>query len=87
MHEHIEKKFAAAGYPVLPRIVYWNLRASRSQPIREQNRKNVVLLSGFSAGLLRSFLKGKLEEFSPIKQLEQVLSAPLYNQLVLPKID
>lgn len=86
MHEHIEKRFAAAGYPVLPRIVYWNLRASRSQPIKEQDKKNVVLLAGFSAGLLRSFLKGQLEEFNPIEQLRQVLSGPLYDQLVVPNI-
>ena len=86
MHEHIEKKFAAAGYPALPRIVYWNLRASMSQPIKEQDKQNVVLLAGFSAGLLRSFLKGKLEEFSPVKLLQQVLAGPLYDQLVVPEI-
>ncbi len=87
MHEHIQKRFAAAGYPVLPRIVYWNLRASLSQPIKEQDRKNVVLLAGFSAGLLRSFLKGQLDDFNPIRQLQQVLSGPLYEQLVVPRIN
>ena len=45
-----------------PRIVYWNLRRSEAAgryPV-EMGKRNVVMLSGFSQGLLKSFLAGKL---------------------------
>ena len=61
MHEHARKKFKHAGYPDLPTIVYWNLRASRSIPVADTNTKGVSLLSGYSAGLMRKFLNGQLE--------------------------
>ena len=60
-HEHMRKKFKHAGYPDLPTIVYWNLRASKSIPIADTNMKGVSLLSGYSAGLMRKFLNGQLE--------------------------
>ena len=61
MHEHLTKKFKKAGYPVMPTIIYWNLRASVSMPIKDTNTPGVSLLSGFSAGLMRKFLSGQLE--------------------------
>jgi len=60
-HEHMRKKFKHAGYPDMPTIVYWNLRASRSIPVADTNTKGVSLLSGYSAGLMRKFLNGQLE--------------------------
>merc|ERR1719383_900860 len=79
MHETIAKKFSAAGYPDLPKLVYWNLRASMSQPVKEANQKNVVLLSGFSGGLLKSFLAGNWDQFTPLSQMLQALSGPNYQ--------
>ena len=60
-HEHMRKKFKHAGYPDMPTIVYWNLRASNSIPVADTNTKGVSLLSGYSAGLMRKFLNGQLE--------------------------
>ena len=48
--------------PLSPRIVYWNLRSSEAHgrvPTRS-TEKGVVMLSGLSQGLLKSFLQRKL---------------------------
>ena len=82
MHEHITTKFARAGYPKIPKTVYWNLRASESQPIQDSQKKDVVLLSGFSSGLLKTFLKGAWDQFTPWHQMVQALSGPLYEKIV-----
>ena len=82
MHEHIVDKFERAGYPKIPKTVYWNLRASRSQPVRDQDQEDVVLLSGFSPALLRSFLAGSWEDFTPLSQMLKAISGPLYQELV-----
>ena len=80
-HESITAKFTDAGYPSAPRIVYWNLRASRSIPVQDKLTPGVVLLAGFSAGLLKSFLEGKLDEFTPIAQMKSLLDQPIYAKL------
>ena len=61
IYERCQKTFKKAGYPDLPTIVFWNLRASRSTPVADTNIKGVSLLSGYSAGLMRKFLNGQLE--------------------------
>lgn len=82
MHEHISRKFGQAGYPNLPKTVFWNLRSSASQPVRGEQKEGVVLLSGFSSALLKAFLKGDWEGFTPLGQMKQALSGPLYQQIV-----
>jgi hypothetical protein len=86
-HKAIAAKFTAAGYARAPLIVYWNLRASPSTPIQKQATPGVLLLAGFSAGLLRSFLAGKLEEFTPAAQLHSVLHLEAYAGLVVAMTD
>jgi hypothetical protein len=82
-HDAITTKFTDAGYPSAPLIVYWNLRASESTPVQQKNTPGVLLLSGFSAGLLRSFLSGKLDEFTPEAQLNAILEKDVYKSLVV----
>ena len=82
MHEHIARKFSLAGYPNLPRTVFWNLRSSASQPVRDAQEEGVVLLSGFSSALLKAFLKGDWEGFTPLGQMKQALSGPMYEKIV-----
>jgi hypothetical protein len=82
-HEKMNAEFIDAGYVEMPLIVYWNLRASSSVPIQKSKTPGVLLLSGFSAGLLRSFLAGKLDEFTPAAQLSSILSKPAYASLLV----
>ena len=84
MYEHIQQKFEKFGYQILPRTVFWNLRASVSQPVQSATHDRVALLSGFSSGLLKSFLKGDWTDFTPIGQMIVALRGPLYDKLVLP---
>eukprot|EP01061_Rhynchopus_euleeides_P017065 TRINITY_DN2843_c3_g1_i2.p1 TRINITY_DN2843_c3_g1~~TRINITY_DN2843_c3_g1_i2.p1 ORF type:complete len:265 (+),score=84.81 TRINITY_DN2843_c3_g1_i2:54-797(+) len=57
MLEAIGNKFRAAGYEgVRPKIVFWNLRDSRSVPTCDADENGVALLSGFSSSLLKKFL-------------------------------
>ena len=79
-HEQIVAIFLKAGYPTMPRIIYWNLRGSRSTPVA-QDTKGGVLLSGFSAQLLKTFLSGDFSAFTPIAQLRAVLDKPAYAAL------
>jgi hypothetical protein len=78
-YEKILAIFEEAAYP-MPKMVFWNLRATHSVPVA-QDTKGVVLLSGFSAGLLKSFLAGDLEEFTPNAQLRAVLDHKAYSSL------
>ena len=50
----IKTNFANAGYPSAPLIVFWNLRSSESKPVLKDT-PGVLLLSGFSAGLMVFF--------------------------------
>lgn len=73
-HEKIKTKFRTAGYgEYVPKIIYWNLRYSSASgrvptPALE---KDVVMLSGYSQGLLKSFLKQKLEAPAPLEQMSE----------------
>lgn len=80
-HESITAKFEAAGLGQPPLLVYWNLRSSLSIPVDSKDEPGVVLLSGYSAGMLRSFLEGKLEDMSPGKQLLRLVSHGVYAHL------
>jgi hypothetical protein len=79
-HETLTKKFKDAGYDGPCSIVFWNLAGSTSIPVK-QNCAGVVLLSGFSAGLLNSFLAGNLEAFTPQAQLSAVINQDIYKLL------
>lgn len=63
--------FQEAGYQ-MPRIVCWNLRTSNSKSLPTSKEEDgVVMLSGFSAELLKCVLAG--EEFSPMAMLKHIL--------------
>lgn len=53
-----EARYAEAGIP-MPIIVFWNVRGCGSQAAvaAQPSRKNVVMLSGFSANLMEDFFK------------------------------
>lgn len=69
--EYARRKYETAGY-ALPRIVCWNLRTSSSKSIPvTKNENGFVMLSGFSAELLKCIIGAK--EFTPMSMLLHVL--------------
>lgn len=82
--ELVRAKYAKAGYEV-PTIVFWNLRGSDSKPASSEE-PGVVMLSGFSAGILKAFLEFQLDNIpTPLTQMIKMLE--YYNDLVLAKED
>mmetsp|Transcript_159354 Transcript_159354/g.487603 ORF Transcript_159354/g.487603 Transcript_159354/m.487603 type:complete len:330 (-) Transcript_159354:67-1056(-) len=65
--QSIRERYAAVGYDV-PRVVFWNLRPSRSHPAAF-DEPGVAMLSGFSAGMLKSLLEFEAEAFTPMGQM------------------
>ncbi|GKC86987.1 putative gypsy type transposase, partial [Tanacetum coccineum] len=56
-YEAIQRKFKSSGYENFPKIMFWNLRDSRTTPVTA-NQNGVALLSGFSKNLLTLSLEG-----------------------------
>lgn len=69
--EDAKINFEKQGYQ-LPKIVCWNLRTSSAKTLPvTQNENGFVMLSGFSAELLKSILTGS--EFTPFAMMMHVL--------------
>lgn len=84
--ELIRSKFSKAGYEV-PTIVFWNLRNSGSKPASFEE-PGVVMLSGFSSGMLKAFLEFRINEIrtpTPYEQMMQTLR--YYDDLILAEKD
>lgn len=83
-YEVIQRKFEEKGYgDVVPQIVFWNLRHSRSTPV-SGSQKGVALLSGFSKNLMKLFLDEDGEiDISPDGIMEEAISGELYQKLVV----
>lgn len=86
-HEAAVAMFSDVAIP-MPKIVYWNLRASTvTSPVESADTKGVVLLSGYSSALLKAFLGGTLDTFTPASQLVEVLADPVYQTLSVAEQD
>lgn len=78
-HERVRAKFAAAGYPRAPHIVFWNLRETRTfaAPAAEPG---VSMLAGFSQSLLDTFLAGgDLAGCTPVATMEKIIRGERYD--------
>lgn len=78
---YVKQLFEHSGY-TMPQVVFWNLRASQSHPVAAEEQ-GTVMLSGYSAGLLKNFLAGRLDAPDPMSQLNSILS--YYHKLRLAK--
>ena len=79
--ETATNKFRAAGYE-LPSIVCWNLRTSGSKSLPvTKDTKGYVMLSGFSAEMLRHLING--EEMTPYTMMMHALAA--YETIARPE--
>jgi len=82
--ELIRSKYSKAGYNV-PTIVFWNLRDSSSKAVSYEE-EGVVMMSGFSAGMLKCFMECRLNDIpTPFEQMIKMLR--FYDDLVLAPED
>ncbi len=69
--EEMKKTYEEAGYK-FPNIICWNLRTSCAKTVPvSKNENGFVMLSGFSAELLKCILDA--EEFSPLAMMKHIL--------------
>jgi hypothetical protein len=83
MYDGLQKKYAAAGYPKPPHIVFWNLRSTGGSPCLT-TQENTSMMSGFSPAMLNLFCEKGVEaltSMTPISMLKESLSNPRYDQL------
>mmetsp|Transcript_27869 Transcript_27869/g.64744 ORF Transcript_27869/g.64744 Transcript_27869/m.64744 type:complete len:779 (-) Transcript_27869:91-2427(-) len=91
-HQQIQHQFRSAGYGEhIPKIVYWNLRDSKMARGRvpvAAAQENVVMLSGFSQGMLKSFMANELSDSpTPAAQMQAILADPYYDRCVVAMQD
>jgi hypothetical protein len=81
--EIIQDKYQKAGYPV-PELIFWNLVPSSSLPATH-SEPGVTFLSGFSAGMMKSFLEYRLDSFTP--QAQMLAALTLYGDVRVAAAD
>lgn len=74
--EMIARKFEAAGYD-LPKIVFWNLRATDNVPVKYDTR-GVALVSGFSPAIMKAVVSGDTEQFTPEHMMLKAIMVDRY---------
>ena len=85
MHlQNIRKQYREAGY-VMPKLVFWNLRASTcaGSPATSHD-DGVALVSGFSPVLMKAVLA--VEDFNPVDVMREALSAIELDFTNLPEV-
>lgn len=81
-YQVIVSKYKEKGYgSVVPEIVFWNLRDSRSTPVLG-TQKGVALVSGFSKNMLTLFLDNE-GVINPEQVMEAAISGQEYQKLVV----
>ncbi|CAA7039904.1 unnamed protein product [Microthlaspi erraticum] len=81
-YQAMARKYREKGYgDVVPEIVFWNLRDSRSTPVPGRE-KGVALVSGFSKNLIKIFLDND-GEIDPMKMMVAAISGAEYGKLVV----
>lgn len=76
----IRKKYAEARYEI-PKVVFWNVRASKGQPAKH-NDKGVALVSGYSPSIMKSILDMK-PMATPTDLMLETLNAPRYEAITI----
>ena len=57
----------------MPELIFWNLRPTSSRPAT-YSEPGVTFLSGFSVGMMKSFLEYRLDSFTPQAQMLAALT-------------
>jgi hypothetical protein len=82
--QNIRKEYREAGY-IMPKLVFWNLRASQcaGSPATSTD-DGVALVSGFSPVLMKAVLA--VEDFNPLDVMKEALSAIELDFTHLPEV-
>ncbi len=72
----IKSAYKKHGYKV-PKIVFWNLKAKGTTPVKALNN-NTALVSGFSPSILTAIL-GSIEDFTPTAIMMKAIMNERYN--------
>ena len=73
----VRSKYAQAGYQ-MPKLVFWNLRATDNTPVRF-DETGTALISGKSPAIMKSVLADDLETYTPYSVMLQTLMSERYN--------
>jgi len=78
----IERMFRQAGYPDIPLLIFWNVRAALGF-VAPADHRGVVQLAGFSPNLLKSVIDGSFEMAAPTSYevMRATLDDPSYNAI------
>ncbi len=76
----IETDFKKAGYK-RPQLIFWNVRGNTIDFPTDNNTPNTALVSGFSADLLKLFLKGG--DINPLELVLEAINDPRYDRITL----
>ena len=83
-YDTVCQMFARSRFAV-PKIIFWNLRAThKSFPVKK-DKVGTALLSGFSAQMLKAFLDGDMSEFNPTAIMNEVLEK--YEISAIPVVE
>lgn len=81
VHNAIKKMFKDSGYSVIPRLVYWNMRATSGFPVSDLREDGTLLLSGYEVSTLQGLMRDgvdALTNISPINNLLKLLASDRY---------
>jgi hypothetical protein len=82
-YQILQEKFSQAGYE-MPKIVFWNVRASTSEDVTNNaTDQGVAMISGFSPSILKTVLTGK--QYTPYTVLRQAIDNERYSKIKLAK--
>jgi hypothetical protein len=79
--EMIREKFLSHGY-TMPTIIFWNVNGSDNVPVKADDN-GTMLVSGFSASILKYILNNDVEIPTPRQLMLQVLNSERYSQVVI----
>ena len=79
--EQIEKMYKKAGY-IRPDLVFWNCNASADNPVTK-DETGTALVSGASPSIFKAVAGSKLEDFSPINLMLEVLNGERYSKVTV----
>lgn len=83
-YQTIEKMYASKGF-VVPKIIFWNLRATHKSFAVEKNQVGTALISGFSSAILKALLEGDVDKFDPTTVMDEVLK--VYDMVKVSEVE
>ena len=79
--EEMTRRFRNAGYPMMPKVLLWNVEARNSTFHAKSTNPNVVFASGYSASAFTSIIKGITK--TAYEVMRDTLMDAQYDRVVL----